>query len=166
MTQDALIRADRVCRLLDIYGGLLTDLQRRYCEQHFAEDLSFGEIAREQNISRQAVHDTVKNALALLDNYEAHLKLLAQEEGKGSEGAGSEAAGESGRSDHSTGSMGQETAGQAGAAGGISPRRLEAAREALADLSREIRQRGGVIYDGHAVARQLDDIEDLLAPEE
>lgn len=162
MTQDALSRADRVCRLLDIYGGLLTDLQRRYCEMHFAEDLSFGEIAREQNISRQAVHDTVKNALALLDNYETHLKLLAQEEGGAAVG---DAPGPSDKSDESDES-GRPNRSDSGAAGAMSPQRLEAAREALESLRLDIKRRGGVIYDGHAFARQLEEIEELLGPED
>jgi len=72
---------DRVVRigiLMDLYGGLLTDRQRRYVQLHFNEDLSFGEIARSHNVSRQAIHDAVKHAEKALEAYESKLGLMAR----------------------------------------------------------------------------------------
>ena len=45
---------------------------------HYVDDLSFGEIAREYNVSRQAIHDAVKHAKSTLEHYEAQLGFLAQ----------------------------------------------------------------------------------------
>jgi len=140
MAENVLGKVDRTCQLLDIYGGLLTNLQRKYVELHYAQDLSFGEIAQESDVSRQAVHDTVKNALALLEKYERHLGLLAREE-SGDENAATTAQ----ASDAPSGNA-----------------KVAEAREALTDLQREIRRTGGAIYDGHRLARRLGEISNLL----
>ncbi len=66
-------RAVRIGRLLDLYGSLLTERQRQFVKLHYEEDLSFGEIAKEFGISRQAVHDAVKHAETSLDEYDAKL---------------------------------------------------------------------------------------------
>lgn len=73
-----LAKVVRVAALLDYYGELLTDRQRRFVELHFEEDLSFAEIADQFSVSRQAAHDAVKSAVAALENYEEKLKLLAR----------------------------------------------------------------------------------------
>ena len=76
---DALIpRIVRIGQLLDLYGRLLTEKQREFMKLHYADDLSFGEIAREYNVSRQAIHDAVKHAKSTLEHYEAQLGFLAQ----------------------------------------------------------------------------------------
>ena len=62
--------------LLDLYGGLLTKKQQRFTKMHFEDDLSFGEIAREFGVSRQAVYDAVKHAEEGLERYEQKLGLL------------------------------------------------------------------------------------------
>ncbi len=64
--------------LLAAYGALLTDAQRELMELYYNEDLSLHEIAEEQGISRQGVHDMVTRALKKLESYEARLGLLAQ----------------------------------------------------------------------------------------
>ena len=46
--------------LYDFYGELLNEHQRKIFEAFVFEDLSLGEIAEEQDISRQAVHDMIK----------------------------------------------------------------------------------------------------------
>lgn len=43
--------------LYDFYGELLTEHQRRIYEDMVLNDLSPSEIAKEQGISRQSVHD-------------------------------------------------------------------------------------------------------------
>ena len=68
----------RITMLMDIYGALLTEKQRKFMNLHYEKDLSFGEIACEYRVSRQAVHDAVKRAEASLENYEQYLGLLRQ----------------------------------------------------------------------------------------
>lgn len=65
-----------ISALLEIYGGLLTERQRVFMELHFNEDLSYGEIAETENISRQAVHDTIQHGKKALQHFEEELKLL------------------------------------------------------------------------------------------
>lgn len=64
------------CMLLDFYGQLLTERMRLILELHFAEDMSLAEIADQENISRQAVHDTIRRGLKSLEEYEAKLGLI------------------------------------------------------------------------------------------
>ena len=71
--------------LLDAYGALLTDRQRRLAIKHFQQDLSFSEIAREEGVSRQAAHDAVKHAGLTLERFEAHLGLVARGPGTAAE---------------------------------------------------------------------------------
>ncbi len=65
-------------RLYDFYGGLLTARQQKVMEQHFYNDLSLGEIAEENGVSRQAIHDLLKRVNSTLERYEAKLGLLAR----------------------------------------------------------------------------------------
>ncbi len=69
---------DRVMQslLLDFYGELLTDKQRECCELHFNEDLSLSEIAEQCAISRQGVWDTIRRALASLEEIEEKTGLI------------------------------------------------------------------------------------------
>jgi len=70
---------DRVAWLTllnDFYGQLLTDRQRRFIELHYENDLSLGEIARDNGITRPAVHDTLKRAESALENFELKLGLV------------------------------------------------------------------------------------------
>jgi len=64
------------CMLLDFYGQLLTERMRSTLELHFAEDMSLAEIAEQENISRQAVHDTITRGRRSLEEYEAKLGLI------------------------------------------------------------------------------------------
>jgi len=66
----------RVARLYDFYGPLLTPKQRQWLEFHYHNDLSLGEIAKEEGISRQAVYDSLQRAIRALEDYEAHLGYL------------------------------------------------------------------------------------------
>lgn len=70
----------RIARLLDIYGGLLTDRQQRILSHYVLEDFSLGEIAEEEGISRQAVHDTVRRGTQSMEEYEKVLKLFQNEQ--------------------------------------------------------------------------------------
>lgn len=68
----------RIGQLFQTYGSLLTDRQNEFVRLHHNEDLSFGEIAREFGVSRQAVHDAVSQAEAAMEHYEACLGLLTR----------------------------------------------------------------------------------------
>ena len=48
--------------LLDIYGCLLTPRQRMLTEYYYCDDLSLGEIAENEGISRQGARDFIKKA--------------------------------------------------------------------------------------------------------
>lgn len=62
--------------LFDFYGELLTDNQKRVYEDSVLNDLSLSEIADDQKISRQGVHDTLVKAKAALTGYEEKLGLV------------------------------------------------------------------------------------------
>ena len=62
--------------LYDFYGELLNEHQRRIFEAFVFDDLSLGEIAEEQDISRQAVHDMIKRSTKKLEEYEDKLHLM------------------------------------------------------------------------------------------
>lgn len=68
--------------LIDLYGELLTDNQLTTLEFYYMDDLTLSEIAENLDISRSAVHDTIKKATALLLNYEEKLNLLEKENRK------------------------------------------------------------------------------------
>ena len=62
--------------LYDFYGELLNEHQRKIFEAFVFDDLSLGEIAEEQDISRQAVFDLVKRYKKKLEEYENKLHLM------------------------------------------------------------------------------------------
>ncbi|HBX22376.1 MAG TPA: DNA-binding protein [Desulfotomaculum sp.] len=62
--------------LFDFYGQLLTERQQKFVELYYGNDYSLGEIAESYNVSRQAVHDTLKRADIMLQNYEQKLQLV------------------------------------------------------------------------------------------
>ena len=56
--------------LYDFYGELLTDHQKRIYEDFVLNDLSLGEIAIDNGISRQGVHYLIKRCDRILNEYE------------------------------------------------------------------------------------------------
>ncbi len=62
--------------LYDFYGELLNEHQRHIYEDFVLNDLSLGEIASEEGISRQGVHDMVKRCAKKLMDYENKLHLV------------------------------------------------------------------------------------------
>ena len=62
--------------LYDFYGELLTEHQRQVYEDFVFNDLSLGEIASEEGISRQGVADLIKRCNKKLLDYEAKLHLV------------------------------------------------------------------------------------------
>ena len=64
--------------LYDFYGELLTKRQRDVMTLYHEENLSLSEIAEEFSISRQGVHDALKNAEKSLISYENKLGLVGK----------------------------------------------------------------------------------------
>lgn len=62
--------------LYDFYGELLTQHQKKVYEDAIFNDLSLSEIADEQGISRQGVHDLIKRCDKILAGYENKLRLV------------------------------------------------------------------------------------------
>ena len=62
--------------LYDFYGELLTEHQQRVYEDAVYNDMSLSEIAGEQGISRQGVHDLIKRCDKILQDYESKLHLV------------------------------------------------------------------------------------------
>jgi len=63
-------------QLLDWYGAFLTERQRSLVRLYAYEDLSLGEIADREGISRQAVRDAIATAEAELKDMEYKLRLI------------------------------------------------------------------------------------------
>ena len=64
--------------LYDFYGHLLSKRQNQVMKLYHEENLSLSEIASEFDISRQGVHDALKNAERSLAEYESKLGLIAK----------------------------------------------------------------------------------------
>ena len=64
--------------LYDFYGELLTEHQRTIYEGVVYNDMSLAEIAEEQGISRQGVHDLIKRCDKILSGYEEKLHLISK----------------------------------------------------------------------------------------
>ncbi len=62
--------------LYDFYGELLTEHQKKIYEDVVYHDLSFTEIASENGISRQGVHDMIRRCSRILQEYEDKLHLV------------------------------------------------------------------------------------------
>ena len=62
--------------LYDFYGELLTEHQKQIYEDVVLNDYSFSEVASEQGISRQGVHDLIKRCNKILQEYESKLHLV------------------------------------------------------------------------------------------
>lgn len=64
------------CMLLDFYGQLLTSRTKLMLDLYYSEDMSLAEIADQENISRQAVHDSIRRGQNTLSTYEDKLGLV------------------------------------------------------------------------------------------
>ncbi len=62
--------------LYDFYGELLTEHQKAIYEDVVNNDMSYSEIARMNQISRQGVYDTIKRCDKILEEYEDKLQLV------------------------------------------------------------------------------------------
>ena len=62
--------------LYDFYGELLTEHQKAIYEDVVNNDMSYSEIARMNQISRQGVYDMIKRCDKILEEYEDKLQLV------------------------------------------------------------------------------------------
>ncbi|MCI1328651.1 MAG: DNA-binding protein [Lachnospiraceae bacterium] len=62
--------------LYDFYGELLTDHQKKIFQEVVFNDFSVSEVARDEGISRQGVHDMVRRSEKALEEYESRLHLV------------------------------------------------------------------------------------------
>lgn len=73
---DTLAHILEMSLLYDFYGALLKEHKRQIFEDYILNDYSLGEIAQEQGMSRQGVHDIVKRCSKELEHYEESLHLI------------------------------------------------------------------------------------------
>ena len=66
--------------LLDYYGSLLTEKQRNAFDLYYNQDLSLAEIAEQEGISRQGVHDTINRTEAALLQMEQSIGCIERAE--------------------------------------------------------------------------------------
>ena len=76
MKDEIIVRREEVIELFDSYGELLTKTQQDLFKEYYLYDLSISEIAEDRGISRSAVNDTLKKAIAKLEELESKVKLI------------------------------------------------------------------------------------------
>jgi len=74
LAEDLLRKVD-IDWLLSIYGAMLTDKQRAIAMLYFEEDYSLAEIAQQEGVSRQSVHDTLQRVEKQLRTLEEKLGM-------------------------------------------------------------------------------------------
>ena len=66
--------------LYDIYGDLLTEKEIKYFEAYYFDNLSLGEISENMDVSRNAVHKSIKLVIEKLNEFESKLHLKEKNE--------------------------------------------------------------------------------------
>jgi len=69
----------KISILLEIYGNLLTDTQKKYMELYYNQDLSLTEIGEIEDITRQAVRTILLKSKNKLYEYEEKLNFMQKE---------------------------------------------------------------------------------------
>ena len=67
-----------ICRLIDIYGGALSERRRDMVDLYYNEDLA--EIGENCGLTRQGVSDSIRRTVAELYALEASLGIYAKSE--------------------------------------------------------------------------------------
>ncbi len=67
-----------VSNLYEYYGELLTEKQQSIFEDYYFEDLSIIEIAKMNDVSKNAVYNSLKKSIKQLEKYEQILKIEAR----------------------------------------------------------------------------------------
>ena len=71
---------DKIIILYDYYGELFGDMQKKYFEAYYFDNLSLSEIAINEGKSRNAIHKSIKSVVNKLYEYEDKLKLYSKDE--------------------------------------------------------------------------------------
>lgn len=69
-----------ICRLIDIYGNVLSDRQKDVVDLYYNEDLSLAEISENCGITRQGVRDAIRHGVETLRFLESALGFNAKSE--------------------------------------------------------------------------------------
>ncbi len=72
---EQLEKAYELSILFDFYGDLLSERKKHIFNDYILNDLSLAEVAENEGISRQGVHDAIKNCEKSLETYETALHL-------------------------------------------------------------------------------------------
>ena len=75
-TDKALQNIVELTILYDFYGELLGEHKKEIFGEYIIDDLSLGEIAQDEGISRQGVYDIIKRCSVKLRDYEKKLGLV------------------------------------------------------------------------------------------
>lgn len=70
---------NEIILLIDIYGDLLTEKQRRILELYFFDDLALVEIASINESSRQSILYSINKSVDQLYIFESKLKILEKD---------------------------------------------------------------------------------------
>jgi predicted DNA-binding protein YlxM (UPF0122 family) len=76
MLDSNFLTREHYVRLFEVYGGLLTDKQQALFKALFHLDLSYQEIAEQDEVSKAAIADMVKTIKHHLDTYEQQLNIV------------------------------------------------------------------------------------------
>ena len=66
--------------LYDLYSELLTEKEKSIFEDYYQNDLSLSEISENNNVTRNAIHKSLKTVEEKLNNYEEKLELYKRRE--------------------------------------------------------------------------------------
>ncbi len=80
MNDEVLEKKEKYGELLSMYGELLPPSIVRRMRSYYYDDLSIGEIADNENVSRAAVYDSLVSGEKSLDSYESKLHLYEKKE--------------------------------------------------------------------------------------
>lgn len=69
-----------LCDLYDYYKELLTDKQKMYFEDYYFDNLTLSELSENYNVSRNAIHKTLKEIEVKLNTFEDKLNLYKNKE--------------------------------------------------------------------------------------
>ena len=67
-------------RLFEVYGKLLSEERQKILEAYLSYNMTLVEIAKEKQISRQAVLDAIKKSCDKLDEFENKLQIFKHKE--------------------------------------------------------------------------------------
>lgn len=79
MDKKDLENRNEIILLIDIYGDLLTEKQRRILELYFFDDLALVEIASINESSRQSILYSINKSVDQLYSFEDKLKILEKD---------------------------------------------------------------------------------------